>query len=180
VRIALISVLATVALALLVPGRAAPAGGVTAAATATPTPIYPIPTPTPKATATPSPTPGSGSTPPPSSSLSLLITAVRAPALHGRTLGWTVRCLPHACHALLVVRVKIGAKGRTRRLATVRRRVPSTRDRRIAVRIRRGEATAIRRAWRHHRRVFADVRGAATDGRNAASFHIHTRLRPPS
>jgi hypothetical protein len=178
VRILLICVAATVAVALLLPGRAAPAGVVTAQATPTATPVYPIPTPTPTATPTPSPTP-TGTPPPRGSSLALLIMAVRSPSLHGRTLAWSVRCLPHACHALLVARVKIGKKGRSRRVATVRRRVPSTGARRLTVRVARDEVRAIRRAWRRHRKVFADVRGAATDGHNTASFRLHARLRPP-
>jgi hypothetical protein len=173
-RIALICLAALIALVVGVLLLVLPApspGGVPAAVAATATPVYPIPTPTPS----PSPTP----TPPPSSSLSLAILAVRTPGLYGRTLVWSVRCLPHACHATLVVRVKIGGERRFRRLATVHRRVPSARDRRVAVRVSRKTVRAVRAAWRRHRRVVVDLRGVASDGHNTASFRLHKRLRRP-
>jgi hypothetical protein len=169
-RIALACLAAMTALVVAAVLLLPPTGGAPVAAAATP--VYPIPTPTP----TPRPSPTPSPTPPPSS-LSLLIVAVRAPALHGRTVAWSVRCLPHACQATLILRVKIGGERRARRLATVHRRVPAARDRRVAVRVSRKMARAVRAAWRRHRRVVVDLRGVASDGHNTASFRLHARLR---
>jgi hypothetical protein len=106
--------------------------------------------------------------------------AVRAPALHGRTLSWTIRCLPRACRTTLSMRLHIRGQRRAARVATLTRRVSATRDRRIAVRLRRPTVLAVHRAWRQHRRVTADLRGTATDGlRHTASFRLQVRLPRP-